>query len=101
LFLVATWLVMEWFSLSILRQSKPLCCQSCGNWCAPKLLDRFKYEFEVKTRKEQGIGDTVFGSQHFGGRGACWSSGMGLGRLISTQSFTRTYTKPNNKLVSA
>jgi len=22
-----------------------------------------------------------FGSQHFGGRGACWSSRMGLGRM--------------------
>ncbi len=41
------------------------------------------------------------GLQHFGGRGACWSSGMGLGRMTSNHSFTRTCTKPNNKLVSA
>jgi hypothetical protein len=30
------------------------------------------------------------GSQHFGGKGACWSSRMGLGRMTSNQSFTRT-----------
>jgi len=35
------------------------------------------------------------------GRGACWSSELGLGRLTST-SFTHTYLhKPNNELVSA
>jgi hypothetical protein len=30
--------------------------------------------------------------QHFGGRGACWSSGMRLGRMTSNQSLTRTCT---------
>jgi hypothetical protein len=34
----------------------------------PKFLDTLKCEFEVKTLKEQGIGDTLPGSQHFGGR---------------------------------
>jgi len=32
----------------------------------------------VKTIKEQGVGDMFPGSQHFGGRGACWSSMMGI-----------------------
>jgi hypothetical protein len=40
-------------------------------WHAPKLLARFKGEYEVKTTEEQGVGGTLFGSQHFGGRGAC------------------------------
>jgi hypothetical protein len=31
-------------------------------------------------------------SQHFEGRKACWSSGMGLGRMINNQSLTRTCT---------
>jgi hypothetical protein len=45
---------------------------------------------------------TLPGSHHFeGARGACWSSEMGLGRMTSTYSLTRTCTKPNNKLVSA
>jgi hypothetical protein len=67
----------------------------------PKLLDRLKRQYEVKTTKEQRVRGTLFGFQHFGGRRACWSSGMGLGRMTNTYSFTRTYTKPNNKLVSA
>jgi hypothetical protein len=41
------------------------------------------------------------GSQHFGGRGVCWSSEMRLGKMTSDQSLTHAYTKPNNKLVSA
>jgi len=51
--------------------------------------------------EEQKVGDMLLGLQHFGGRGACWSSGMRLGRMINTESFTRTCTKPNNKFVSA
>jgi len=40
------------------------------------------------------------GSQHFGGRGACWSFGMGLGRLTS-KSLTHTdLHKPNNRVVN-
>jgi hypothetical protein len=31
-------------------------------------------------------------SQHFRGKGACWSSKMRLGRMTSNQSLTRTYT---------
>jgi hypothetical protein len=50
---------------------------------APKLLDRLKCESEVKTAKEQGVGDTLPSSKHFGGRRVCWSSEMGLGRMTS------------------
>ncbi len=35
---------------------------------------------------------TFLGSHHFGGRRACWNSGMGLGRMTSNQSLTRTCT---------
>ncbi len=34
----------------------------------------------------------LFNSQHFKGRGVCWSFGMGLGRMTSNQSLTRTCT---------
>jgi hypothetical protein len=34
----------------------------------------------------------IHASQHFGGRGVCWSSEMGLGRMICNQSITRTCT---------
>jgi hypothetical protein len=36
------------------------------------------------------------GSQHFGGRGACWSSGMGLGRLTISLFIHTNLHKPNN-----
>jgi hypothetical protein len=54
------------------------------NWHTLKLFDRFKCEFEMKTTKEQGVGDMLPGLQHFGGRGACWSSEMGLGIMKNT-----------------
>jgi hypothetical protein len=46
---------------------------------------------KVRQRKDRELG--VFpNSQHFASKGACWSSGMGLGRMISNQSFTWTCT---------
>jgi hypothetical protein len=51
---------------------------------APKLFNRLKYESEAKTMEEQEVGDTFPGSQHFRGRGACWSFKMGLGRMTNT-----------------
>jgi hypothetical protein len=35
---------------------------------------------------------TLLSSQHFGGKGTCWSSEMKLGRMTSNQSFTWTCT---------
>jgi hypothetical protein len=52
-------------------------------WHTPKLPDRLKCEYEVKTMEEQGVRDMFLGSKHFGGRGACWSFGMGLGRMTN------------------
>ncbi len=40
-------------------------------------------------------------SQHFVGKGACWSSGMGLGRTTSSSLIHTNLHKPNNKLVIA
>jgi hypothetical protein len=53
-------------------------------WHIAKPFDRLKCESEVKIVKEQGMGDTLLGSQHFGGRRACWNFGMGLGRMTNT-----------------
>ncbi len=39
-------------------------------------------------------------SQHFGGRGAWWSSEMGLGRMTSGSIIHTDLHKPNNKLIS-
>jgi hypothetical protein len=54
----------------------------------PKLLDKLNCEFEVKQWKNKELGDTFCGSQHLGGKRACWSSGKGLGRLTNTYSIT-------------
>jgi len=70
-------------------------------WHTPKLFDRLKRESKMKTSEEQGVGNMFPGSQHFGGRRACWSSKMGLGKMTKNYSLTWTCTKPNNKLVSA
>jgi hypothetical protein len=35
------------------------------------------------------------------GRGACWGSEMGLGKVTGFQLFTRIYIQPTNKLVSS
>jgi hypothetical protein len=36
------------------------------HWRAPKLLNRFKCESEVKIGEEQKVGDMFLGLQHFG-----------------------------------
>jgi hypothetical protein len=55
---------------------------------------------KVKTMEGKELG-VLFSSQHFGGRRVCWSSMMGLGRLISNSLTHTDLHKPNNKLVSA
>jgi len=42
---------------------------------------------------------TLLGSQHFEGRGVCWSSGMGLGRMTSNHSLTWTCTNQTSWLM--
>jgi len=54
---------------------------------------------KVNNRRRRSWG-ALLNSQHLGGRGACWSSGMGLGRLTSNSITHTRLHKPNNKLVS-
>ncbi len=56
-------------------------------WHTPKLLDGFNSEFKGENNERKRNWGTLPSSQHFGGRGVCWSSGMGLGYLL-----TRTCT---------
>jgi len=70
-------------------------------WCTPKLLDGLNYKSKgenIKMRKSLGA---LFNSQHFGGRGACWSFEMGLGQTTSGLIIHADLHKPNNKLVNA
>jgi hypothetical protein len=43
-----------------------------------------KCESEMKTAEEQGVGAHSLARSTLRGRRACWSSGMGLGRMTST-----------------
>jgi hypothetical protein len=55
----------------------------------------------MKTMEELGVEARSLARNTLKGKGACWSSRMGLGRRTSTYSLTHTCTKPTNKLVSA
>jgi hypothetical protein len=68
--------------------------EGCMDWHIPNSLkDSSESQTENNERaKSQG---TLPGSQHYKeGRGACQSSGMGLGRNDKLQSLTQTCTKP-------
>jgi hypothetical protein len=43
----------------------------------PNSLGRFNYESKGENNRRIKSWGTLPGSQHFGGRGACWSSRMG------------------------
>ncbi len=46
-------------------------------WRTPKLLDRLNWESKNENNGRKMSWGTFFISQHFKGRGACWSSRMG------------------------
>ncbi len=54
---------------------------------------------KVNNEKRRSWG-TFPSSQHFGGRGACWNSGMGVGGLMNSLIIHTNLHKLNNKLVS-
>jgi hypothetical protein len=56
----------------------------CAFMMRSKLFDRLKCEFEVKIMEEQRVGAHSLTCNTLGGRGACWSFGMGLGKMTST-----------------
>jgi hypothetical protein len=61
----------------------------------PQLLKRLKSESQTENNERAKSQGTLPGSQHYKeGRGACQSSGMGLGRNDKLQSLTQTCTKP-------
>jgi hypothetical protein len=70
LVVVQLWTLFTWLNIT--------------HWHAPNLGYRLKCKSEMKTIEEQEVEDTFPSSQHFGGKRACWSSGMGLGRMRNT-----------------
>jgi hypothetical protein len=68
-------------------------------WRAPKLLDKLKFEFEVKTLEEQGVGAHSLVRNTLGVEGCAGAPGI---RKNDKHLITHTNLhKPNNKLVSA
>jgi len=66
----------------------------------PKLLDGLNYESKGEDNGRRSWG-AFLGLQHFEGRGACSSFGMGLERVTSGSIIHMDLHKLNNKLVNA
>jgi len=56
---------------------------------------------KVKTTKGKKVETLSLAHNTFGGKRACWSSGMGLGRFISKSITHMDLHKANKKLISA
>jgi hypothetical protein len=70
-------------------------------WCAPKLLDRLQWKFKIEIAEKSRVRACSLARNIFWGRGASWSSRMGLEKMTSIYSLTQICTKPSNELVSA
>ncbi len=96
------------FTITIIIKQGWFKCMNKGDelydvptWRTPKFLDRFNYESKGENNERKKSWGALSSSHHFGGRGACWSSEMGLQRLKKNSIIHRCLYKPNNKLVSA
>ncbi len=67
---------------------------SCYHMTHSQLLKIFKCESKQKITKEGRIEARSLAHNILRGRGACWSSGMGLGKVDKFHSLTRACTKP-------
>jgi hypothetical protein len=65
-----------------------------------EFLDGLNCELKGEDNRKRRSWGMLISSQHFGGRGVCWNSGMRLGRAISGSIIHMDLHKPNNKLVS-
>jgi len=52
-------------------------------WRTPKLLNGLKCESKLKRTEKQGVRARSLAHRTLRGKRACWSSGMGLGKMIS------------------
>jgi hypothetical protein len=64
------------------------------NWMDSQLLEGFKSESKYKTAEGGEVKARSLALNTLRGRGACWSSGMGLGRVDKLHSLTRASTQP-------
>jgi hypothetical protein len=59
-----------------------------------QLLEGFKSESKYKTTEGGGVEARSLAHNTLRGKRACWSSGMGLGRVDKLHSLTRACTQP-------
>jgi hypothetical protein len=59
-----------------------------------QLLKGLKSEFKYKIKEGGGVRACSLTHNTLRGRGACWSFGMGLGRVDKLHSLTRACTQP-------
>jgi len=59
-----------------------------------QLFEGLKCESKYKAMEEGGVGARSLAHNTLRGRGACWSSRMGLGRVDKLHSLTWAYTQP-------
>jgi len=59
-----------------------------------QLFEGLKSESKYKTMEGGGVEAHSLAHNTLRGRGACWSSGMGLGKVDKLHSFTRACTQP-------
>jgi hypothetical protein len=59
-----------------------------------QLFARLKSESKYKTAEGGGVGAHSLAHNILRGRGACWSFGMGLGRVNKLHSLTWACTQP-------
>jgi len=61
-----------------------------------QLFERLKSESKYKTAEGEGVGARSLAHNTLRGRGACWSSEIGLGRVHEIYSITQARTQPTN-----
>ncbi len=67
---------------------------ACDYMTHSQLLEGLKSESKYKTTERQRVGARSLVHNTLRGRGACWSSAMGLGRVDKLHSLTWACTQP-------
>ncbi len=93
-----TWIRYSYYTMKSEWTVKwPLYSRSDSCRCSmthSQLLEGLKCESKWKTAKGGKVGARSLVHNILRGRGACWSSGMGLGRVDKFHSLTRACTQP-------
>jgi hypothetical protein len=58
-------------------------------WHTPRLLDGLNYESKGENNERKRSWGVLFSSQHFGGRGVCWSFEIGTGKSDKQVNYSR------------